>query len=285
MTPVDMSPPATRAQIVTVELRQRILSGIVLAALAIGFDYAGPLPFAALVTFVAAMVAWEWSGLVRARGVDAALLVSLGSLVLATILTALGFAAFGLIAVIAGAIAVVPLSFGARPYLTALGVLYSGVPAVSLLWLHGSAEHGFLAILFLYLVVWGTDTAAFISGKSLGGPKLWPQISPKKTWSGLIGGIVGAVLAALLLAVFVPGIAMVELCAKAALLALVSQAGDLAESALKRAFNAKDSSNLIPGHGGFLDRLDGFVTAATLAGVIALVTNVQAPARALLFGH
>lgn len=285
MTPVDMSQPAPRAVIVTPELRRRILSAIVLAGLAVGFDYAGVVPFATLVTACAAMVVWEWSGLVRGRGVDAALLVSLGTLVLATILTTLGFAAFGLVAILAGAIAVVPLSFRARPYLTSLGVLYCGIPAVSLVWLRSDTDHGALAILLLYLVVWATDTAAFISGRTFGGPKLWPQVSPNKTWSGLAGGVLGAVVAAVLVASFVSGVSMLALGIKAALLALVSQGGDLAESALKRAFGAKDSSNLIPGHGGFLDRLDGFVAAATLAAVIALATNVQAPARALVFGH
>ena len=285
MTPIDMSPPVPPVAVVSSDLRKRVASGLVLAGLALALDYAGRLPFAVLVVFATIMLAWEWGGLVRRRGVDAALGVHVASLVLATILAVVDRAAFGLLAVIAGAIAVVPLSFGSRPYLTSLGVLYTGIPAVALLWLHGSAEHGVLAILFIYLVVWMTDTAAYVTGRTIGGPKLWPSISPNKTWSGLIGGVLGAMLVAAVMTQFLTGASIPALMAKAGLLAVISQGGDLAESALKRAFGAKDSSNLIPGHGGFLDRLDGFVAAATLAGVIALVTNVQAPARALVFGY
>src|SRR5690606_13899764 len=112
-------------------------------------------------------------------------------------------------------------------------------------------------------VVWVTDILAYFVGKAVGGPKLAPSISPGKTWSGAIGGAAGGTLAGLIVAQFVPTTAgMAVICVAALALSVVSQAGDLFESSLKRRFSVKDSGRIIPGHGGVMDRVDGLVAAA-----------------------
>jgi phosphatidate cytidylyltransferase len=149
--------------------------------------------------------------------------------------------------------------------------------------LRNDAQYGFLAIAFLFAVVWATDIVAYFVGRAVGGPKLAPRISPKKTWSGAVGGTVAAVGAALTLAIVagLPNLPAVGLIAAAA--SALAQAGDLFESALKRRFGAKDSGHLIPGHGGLMDRLDGFVAAAVFATLIGLIHGgVDEPARGLL---
>ena len=154
-------------------------------------------------------------------------------------------------------------------------------PAIALLWLRGDEPWGFWAVLFVIAVVVATDVAAFICGRTFGGPKLAPAISPNKTWSGLAGGISAAALAAALFT-WVTGSSAIELAVLGAVLGAVAQAGDLTESALKRAFGVKDASNLIPGHGGFMDRADGIVAAAIAAALFALYVNPHAPAQALM---
>jgi phosphatidate cytidylyltransferase len=139
-------------------------------------------------------------------------------------------------------------------------------------------------VLFILLAVAATDTAAYFTGRTIGGPKLWPAVSPNKTWSGLAGGVTAAALTGVVFP-YVSGSGWSSWLAGLGLfLGLVAQGGDLAESALKRHFGLKDASNLIPGHGGFMDRMDGIVTASVAAALIALASEAYAPARALLYG-
>jgi phosphatidate cytidylyltransferase len=164
------------------------------------------------------------------------------------------------------------------------GVLYAGMPAISLVWLRGDAPLGLDSIVLLLLIVWGTDTGAFIAGRSIGGPRLWARVSPNKTWAGLVGGVCAASLCAAIYVTWIGTGVNGKVVALAAVLALVSQTGDLFESALKRAYGVKDASNLIPGHGGFMDRVDGLVFAAMAAAAFAAVVDPAHPARALLGG-
>jgi len=154
-----------------------------------------------------------------------------------------------------------------RQLTPAFGVIYIGLPAVSLIWLRDSADVGRGDVLFVLLVVWATDIAAYLAGRLIGGPRLAPAISPGKTWSGAAGGLIGALLVGWSAA---PGLAMLPL---AAVLSVAAQAGDLMESGLKRRFGVKDSGKLIPGHGGLLDRLDGVLTAAPAAALLALAAG------------
>ena len=163
------------------------------------------------------------------------------------------------------------------------GLAYAAVLALAPAILRSDAALGFVAIVFLFAIVWTTDALAYFAGRAFGGPKLMPAVSPKKTWSGAAGGTLGAVAAGLIV-VKIAGLQLtVAVAAVALMLSVVSQVGDLVESAVKRRFNAKDASQLIPGHGGLMDRLDGFLTAVLAATMVGLLRGgFEAPARGLL---
>ncbi len=282
--PADQSGPAAAvARSGSREVGVRIASGLVMAVVAGGLLFAGPVPFAILAGAAAVLTSFEWSRIVRGEGVDAGLVVQAASGIAAAALTAAGFAALGLAAVLAGAILTGLLCFGRHPLLSAEGVLYAGLPVVALIWLRDDPAYGLQAVLFILIAVVATDVAAFVVGRAIGGPKLAPAVSPNKTWSGFLGGISMAGLAAAGFGVW-SGADPVMLGLAGTMLGMLAQIGDLTESALKRSFGVKDSGTLIPGHGGIMDRIDGLVFAAAAAGCVALAINPQAPARALLFG-
>ena len=162
-----------------------------------------------------------------------------------------------------GTLAAAALAPAERRIWVAAGIPYAGALGIAPIVLRSDGEYGFLAIILLFAVVWATDIAAYFVGRAVGGPKLVPRVSPKKTWSGAIGGTLPRVVAAVARR---PGRrrlnGLFAIAMLAVVLSVVAQAGDLFESALKRRFGAKDSSHLIPGHGGLMDRLDGFVTAS-----------------------
>lgn len=151
------------------------------------------------------------------------------------------------------------------------GIAYAGVLLVAPLVLRSDGEFGFLAMLILFGVVWTTDVLGYFAGRAFGGPKLMPTISPKKTWSGAIAGTLGAMIVAVLLAKSFGSFHVIAIALVALLLSTTAQLGDLFESWIKRRFGAKDASQLIPGHGGVMDRLDGFWAAALVACVIGLL--------------
>lgn len=260
----------------------RLASGLVLGATALGLLWWGPLPFALLVMAVCTVMSWEWARVVRGGDSDATLVIHILAVVAACVLAAAGYAALGVLATMICALIVAILRFGEKARLSAIGVAYTCLPAIALLWLRGDATYGFLATLLLLLLVVMTDTGAYFSGRMIGGPKLWPQVSPNKTWSGLAGGAAAAIVTGAVFAVVLLGTAPFRLALTGLVVALVAQAGDMAESALKRGRGVKDASALIPGHGGFMDRMDGVVTAAIAAALFALAVNMHAPARAFL---
>jgi phosphatidate cytidylyltransferase len=141
--------------------------------------------------------------------------------------------------------------------------------------LRASPTQGLAAILWLFAIVWGTDIGAYFGGRMIGGPKLAPTISPGKTWSGaLVGAAVSAILGLLVAALATPGgVKMLPLLGLGVATSAVSQVGDLFESGMKRKAGAKDSSRLIPGHGGLMDRLDGFIVAAAFAATVAWIRS------------
>jgi len=165
-----------------------------------------------------------------------------------------------------------------------LGIPYAAGAAMALMVLGTGREHGALAIVWLMAVIWAADSLAYFAGRTIGGPKLAPVLSPKKTWAGLAGAVVGGILAALAVAM-VAGLGSLGLLALlGGILAAVGQAGDIFKSALKRFYGVKDAGRLIPGHGGVIDRVDGLVAAAMAAAVIgALHSGYSAAATGLLY--
>lgn len=280
-TPSRADAPASPRRAMS-DLGPRLASGLVLAAIALALNYAGLAWFASLVLAVGIVMSWEWARVVGRREVDAALIVHGLAVVAAVLLSVLGLPALGAIAILVAMAVVTLVELGRRPVISALGVAYVGLPAVALLWLRGDEPLGAAAVLLLLLVVWTSDTAAFAAGRTLGGPKLWPRVSPNKTWSGLAGALFGSALAGALFAFFSGLGTPACLAGKGVLLGLVAQLGDLAESSLKRGFGVKDASTLIPGHGGFMDRADGMVAATMVAALLAAAVSPGSPARALL---
>lgn len=261
----------------------RIISALALAALAFASAWAGLLPFAAFVLVIALIMSWEWARVIRGGALDIALVVQGLAITAAIVLASFKLAALGVAVLVIGTIIVMSLEFGQHPLLSSAGVLYSGLPAVALLWLRANEPHGFQAVLFIILVVAATDTAAFAFGRLIGGPRLAVTISPNKTWSGLAGGIGAGAATAAIFGLLI-GAPPAGLALTGALMGLVAQAGDLAESALKRAFGVKDTSGLLPGHGGFMDRMDGLVSVAVAVALAVLFLDPRAPAQALLAG-
>jgi phosphatidate cytidylyltransferase len=163
-----------------------------------------------------------------------------------------------------------------RPGWLALGGTYIGLAVVAALWIRHDAKLGLISVMWLLAVVWATDIFAFFAGRRFGGRKLAPRISPGKTWSGLVGGMTAAALASAVFAVW-SATHWFSLAMWGAAVAVVSQAGDLAESAMKRRFGVKDSGHLIPGHGGILDRVDGLLAALLFLAACRLAFGGAAP--------
>jgi len=253
------------------EVLKRVASAIVLAAVALGATIASPWTFLFLVIVAGMIVVWEWGRLTRGTGFDGTALIEAVTVAVIAILVALGrpdLALFALAA--AGAtIGLVGLAPDIRGWSVA-GLAYATLPAWALVWLRSDLSLGATAVLYLFAVAWTTDTASYASGRLIGGPKLAHRISPRKTWSGFIVGALTPALVGIAFATALKSTSTLRLALVSVGLALACQLGDLIESWVKRRFGAKDMSQLIPGHGGLLDRIDGLLLAAVLAGLIAL---------------
>lgn len=264
------------------DLGPRLLSGVVLAAVAIGAVRAGPIPLAVVLALIGGIIAWEWGRMVRGTTIDAAMSAHIATVVACIVLMVFGLAGPALLGVVIGTILTGLLSFGRHSVLSSVGVLFAVLPGIALLWFRIDRPHGATAVFFILAAVIATDVGAYFCGRLIGGPRLWPRVSPNKTWSGLAGGVTAAALAAASFALLAPGAVPLHLAITGGLLALTAQGGDLAESALKRHFGTKDTSALIPGHGGFMDRVDGLATASIASATAAVFLDITAPARALL---
>jgi phosphatidate cytidylyltransferase len=193
-----------------------------------------------------------------------------GALGLALALAATGRYLAAVIVILLGAAATNVVAPAGRGIWVSAGMIYAGSLLSAPLIVRHDAEWGFAAIILLFGIVWATDIAAYFAGRAIGGPKLWPAVSPNKTWSGAIAGAWGAAIAGWAVARAVSPGDELHLVAVALGLSIASQAGDLFESSIKRRFGVKDSSHIIPGHGGLMDRLDGFIVAAALAAVYGI---------------
>ena len=259
-------------------LALRVASALVLAPLALAVVYLGPPYFDVLVTIVAAVLAWEWARLcghgAMSRPGYLVIAVATATLVAAG-LREYAVAGWIIAAGVMAAVVVAGRETDRRPFWYGLGVLYTTLPCLALVWLREHPAQGRDIVFWLLLVIWATDIGAYVAGRTIGGPKLAPRISPKKTWAGLAGGIVSAGSVGALAGVTLLSGSPIELAWAAAALAVWSQLGDLFESSVKRHFGVKDSSNLIPGHGGLLDRLDGVLAGGLAAAV--LIWLMEAP--------
>lgn len=261
--------PAAPAEQGSRNLLMRVLAAVVLGPAAIAIAWYGGWLWALLVISASVGLYLEWLtvvGLVRdwrasVPGVTA--LAIAGICLIAARLDA------ALIVLGVGLVAVGSLSPERRNW-AAAGFLYAAAAEVAAILVRLHPDHGFAALFFVLLVVWAADIGGYFAGRGFGGPKLWPRVSPKKTWAGAIGGFAGSLAVAGAFAAAGSG-KTGPLLALGALLSVISQLGDLFESAVKRRFGVKDSSHLIPGHGGLMDRLDGFVAAVVAAAILGFL--------------
>ncbi|UVK37055.1 phosphatidate cytidylyltransferase [Mesorhizobium sp. AR10] len=265
-------------------LQLRVVSAVVLAAIALGLTWLGGLSFRLLCAAMSAVIFYEWTRMSRpvaATGLgllpEALLLVFVGALVA-------GLPAAWLLPLVIALVVITAVSaqIRATTQWDASGLAYAAVSGLSLALLRDGDRSGLVAILFLFAVVWATDIFAYFVGRAVGGPKLAPSISPGKTRSGALGGAAGGVIAGLLLAAAAGAGNLGVLGLVALVLSIVSQAGDLFESWVKRRHGRKDSGVLIPGHGGVMDRVDGLVAAALALYVIGWISaTADHPAQGL----
>jgi phosphatidate cytidylyltransferase len=249
------------------DLRKRVASSVVMVVLAIAAVVVGGWAFVLFWTVAAIIIAWEWMSIVIAD-TRRRLTVAIAALLAAAAAAGSGRVLVACGALAAGAIVVAALARERRAW-SGAGVLYAGVLVLAPTLLRAGV-HGVAAMFFLFAVVWVTDILGYFVGRAVGGPRLALSISPKKTWAGAVGGALGAVLAGMVFAALT-GYSIIGSGLMAFALSLVSQGGDLIESVIKRRFGVKDASHVIPGHGGLMDRLDGFIAAAAVAVLIGLV--------------
>ncbi|MFD2207308.1 phosphatidate cytidylyltransferase [Kiloniella antarctica] len=249
------------------DLLIRFLSSIVLGPPVLAAVYFGGLYSSTLILFCACILAWEWANLCGRGSLERLGLLLIASVTSVILIGVLGH--FQLALLITFVATCVFLALKLTVYRDTentlwyvFGSLYISMSSLSLLWIRNSSESGLYTIFWVLFVVWATDIGAYFSGRKFGGPKIAPAISPNKTWSGLFGGMVSAAIVSYVFAQWINNFAGWELAIAGALLAVVSQAGDFFESHVKRTFDAKDSSKLIPGHGGLFDRVDGLLACS-----------------------
>lgn len=249
------------------ELRLRIISAVILAVLVLAAAWRGGYWFSALAILIGLLIFYEWTTITKIAATDR-FGASFGWIALAFVAFdgVLHSAVIGLLLLCGFSAVALALSLiRKRSVWLAGGIFYAGLSLLSLNFLRNGFPDGLAAIIFIFAVVWATDILAYFVGRAIGGPKLAPRISPGKTWSGAIGGTVSGVVAGLLAVHFVGEPITFVTALFCAILSIASQIGDLFESWIKRRFGVKDSSHLIPGHGGVMDRVDGLVFACFVA--------------------
>jgi phosphatidate cytidylyltransferase len=265
------APDPARADSATIttsgDLRIRVASSVVMVVLAIAAVVIGGWTFVLFWAAAAIIISWEWTAIVTG-GARLPLAATVVALLAAAAAAGSGHALVAMAALGAGALAVAALAPRERIW-SGAGVLYAGVLVLAPTLLR-EGPHGAAAMFFLFAAVWSTDILGYFVGRAVGGPRLALRISPKKTWAGAIGGALGAIAAGVVFAALT-GYSIACSGSTAFVLSLVAQGGDLLESAIKRHFGIKDASHVIPGHGGLMDRLDGFIAAAGVAVLIGIL--------------
>jgi len=261
--------PAAAAEQGSRNLLMRALAAAVLAPIAIAIAYTGGWLWALLVTLATVGLYLEWLLIVGLAREWRATAPGVAALAVAGMCLMAGRLDIALVVLGIGLVAVASLSPERRNW-SATGFLYAAAAEIASVMVRLHPDHGFAALFFVLLVVWAADIGGYFAGRAIGGPKLWERVSPKKTWAGAIGGLFLSLAVAGGFAAFGAG-KTGPLLALGAILSVISQLGDLFESAVKRRFGVKDSSHVIPGHGGLLDRLDGFVAAVVAAAIFGLL--------------
>ena len=264
--PVAAAPPRSSS------LGPRVVTALVLAPLAMVAVWAGGRLYAGVIAAMTVFLIFEWTRLVRGAEFGRGFYALSATAITAVALAASGRFGGALVALLVGGGAAMLLEWPRRnpDSWPAVGAGYLIGPAIACLWIR-QLGGGLVLTVLLFVVVWGADSGAYLVGKNVGGPKLAPRISPGKTWSGAIGGVVTGALVALLISAVAGFERPLFWIAAGLVLAIASVLGDLAESQLKRSYGVQDSGSAFPGHGGVLDRLDGFLFAsAALAGLLLI---------------
>ena len=264
-------------------LALRVLSALVLAPVELLTAWVGDWPFALFWIVAALAVLWEWSALVAVTSYRLMFFSAAGAVAAAGLLAWLGRPVIALLMVGLGALAAAIFAPAERRIWVTLGVGYAGAMLLAPMFLRADSTYAFAVIVLMFAIVWTTDVLGYFAGRAFGGPKLLPAVSPNKTWSGAIAGTGGAMVVALLVLSLFGSFNVPAVLGIAFMLSVVGQFGDLLESWVKRQFGAKDASQFIPGHGGVMDRLDGFWAAAVAGCLIGLLRGgFDGPARGLL---
>jgi phosphatidate cytidylyltransferase len=252
------------------DLKVRLMSGAVMAVIGIAAIIAGGVWFQMLAVFVTAVMVWECWTMIRGASPTSGMLLVAGvsSILSAQVFGgAVNYEFLGLFLIVPIIGAIILKRERITFFIFAFALQIAGYGLV-----HFRIEFGFTWLLWLVSIVVVTDIAGYFAGKSLGGPKFWPAVSPKKTWSGTIGGWVGAALVGVIFTMFTnAGWTIILL---SVVISFAGQMGDIAESALKRRQGVKDSSALIPGHGGLFDRFDALLGASLFMLLVAVAFNV-----------
>lgn len=261
------------------DLLVRSSSAMILAPLVLAAVWAGGYWYSVFVVLLGILIAREWTQIVHGGDSKQFLLHAAAALLAATALGPTELAAIGLLAVVS--VALVFVRKQPKSIWSFLGIAYVALPILSLSVLRADETWGLQAIVWCVAIVWCADILAYFAGRIIGGPKMAPKLSPKKTWAGMGGAIVGAAVASLVCSRFFD-LSYWPLAIVAAQFAVLEQGGDIFESALKRHFGVKDSGDLIPGHGGILDRVDGLLVVVVFAALLGLLRNFELPATGLL---
>jgi len=263
--------PAAAVEQGSNNLLMRVIAALVLAPLALAIAYAGGWLWTVLATLASIGLYVEWLTIVRASHETRVVAAGIVALAISGLCLAMGRIDAALLALVVGLASVALLSSERRRW-TAAGFLYAAAAEIASVLVRLDQTKGFAALILILLVVWVTDIGGYFAGRGIGGPKLWPRVSPKKTWAGAVGGFAASLVVAAGFAALGLGKTGPILLLGAAL-SVASQLGDLFESAVKRRFGVKDSSHIIPGHGGLLDRLDGFVAAIVVAAIFGFLRD------------
>ncbi len=272
------------------ELTLRLLSAFFLIAISVVGTVLGTWYFAALILAVSFLMAWEWHKLAHNNETVFFLILQCISISLAVILAVTHYYPAAIVSLILGFVAIHILSAGKMvkskaPIWSSVGCLYIGLPSIALIWFREDPQFGFATVLYLYILTWSTDSAAYLGGKTIGGFKLLPSVSPNKTWAGFFSGLLACLIVGFMFTLFYSNIDLLHVSVISIALGIAVQLGDLSESAMKRKFGLKDTSGLIPGHGGILDRVDGMVFSVCLAALIALCIDTTNPGVSLLLNN